>query len=588
MKKKGRLKYILLMVWFLCPSIIEAAGPSVGLEVIHSLDRYPLGGRYPIVFRIKISKPWSIQSTKPDGGEIIPTVMSFHNRPDLRIEGLQFPIPIMKKLSFSPDPIEVYAGTILVRSTLMVGETQIPGEKKITGYLSYQACSDNACLPPEKIPVSIPLNIVAKDTPAKALNQTIFLSGQTPNGNGPETAGFIPRAGLWLTLMGIFLAGLALNLTPCIYPLIPITVSYFGGKSQKVQKNRFFHGGLYILGLAVTNSILGVSAALSGGMLGSALQNPAVLVFVAAVLIVLGLSFFGFWEMQIPLIMTRMASKNYQGYFGTFFMGLTLGVVAAPCLGPFILGLFTYVGQKGDPLLGFLYFFILSIGMGIPLSILAIFSGAIHRLPLSGDWMLWVRKFMGWVLIGMAAYMIHPLISHYLGKSGLFAGIAIAASIHLGWYDKTGKGLIRFSFFKKGVGIVLFCGALIYAFSTGQKSEGIQWISYDERIISTAKEEKKPTILDFYADWCSPCRALDDKVFSDPEIVKLSRSFVTARLDLTRRLPHQDKILREFGVRGVPTVIFFNRDGVEEKSLRIESYVSRSEFLKHLRKALSQ
>ncbi|MBW1806314.1 MAG: sulfite exporter TauE/SafE family protein, partial [Deltaproteobacteria bacterium] len=221
-------------------------------------------------------------------------------------------------------------------------------------------------------------------------------------------------ATLWLTLLGIFLGGLALNLTPCIYPLIPITVSYFGGKSGKIKENRVLHGLFYISGLALTNSILGVSAALSGGMLGSALQKPVVLIFVACIMIALGLSFFDIWEIRIPSVLTSMASRSFGGYFGTFFMGLTLGIVAAPCLGPFILGLLTYVGQQGDPFLGFLYFFVLSIGLGLPLAFLAVFSGAMDRLPLSGSWMVWIRRFMGWVLVGMAGYMISPLIDHHM------------------------------------------------------------------------------------------------------------------------------------------------------------------------------
>ncbi|GAG39910.1 unnamed protein product, partial [marine sediment metagenome] len=143
-------------------------------------------------------------------------------------------------------------------------------------------------------------------------------------------------------------------------------------------------------------------------------------------------------------------------------MGLTLGIVAAPCLGPFILGLLVYVGRMGDPFLGFLYFFVLSIGLGLPLSVLAVFSGAIVRLPKSGDWMLWIRKFMGWVLLGMAAFMISPLISHLFGRHWLLAGVSAAAGIHLGWLDKTGAKHRIFPYLKKAMGIVLVCGGIVY------------------------------------------------------------------------------------------------------------------------------
>ncbi len=264
-------------------------------------------------------------------------------------------------------------------------------------------------------------------------------------------------------------------------------------------------------------------------------------------------------------------------------MGLTLGIVAAPCLGPFMLGLLTYVGQKGDPFLGFLYFFVLSIGIGLPLSILAIFSSGIDKLPMSGDWMVWVKKLMGWVLVGMAAYIISPLIPHHLGKSGLLAVIAIVAGIHLGLVDRTGGRLPGFLYLKKIVGIIIVVGGFIYLFSSFHEVEGVTWIPYDQNIISRAAKDKKPLILDFYADWCLPCKEMDKHVFTDPEVVELSHNFITMRLDLTRKKPFQKEVLRKYRIRGVPTAIFFNREGVEEKRLRVEGLVEKSEFLEKMR-----
>jgi thiol:disulfide interchange protein DsbD len=387
---------------------------------------------------------------------------------------------------------------------------------------------------------------------------------------------------VWLTLLAIFLGGMALNLTPCVYPLIPITISYFGGKSENIKGQTILHGILYILGLSITNSFLGLSAALSGGILGSILQHPIVLVFVSGVLVAMGMSFFGLWEIRIPMQITKLASKNYTGFFGTFFMGLTLGIVAAPCLGPFILGLLTYVGQRGDPLWGFLCFFVLSLGLGIPLSILAIFSGKVSRLPKSGDWMLWIRKFMGWVLLGMAVFMAWPIISNSIVKTGLMAGVLIAAGIHLGFLDKTGAKIKFFPHIKKAIGIAIICGAVVYMSSKGGEVKEVQWLKYDESVFEIAKEQGKPAILDFYADWCRPCVEMEKRVFVDPEVIKLSSKFITMRLDVTKSEPFHDKVMRQYGVRGIPTIIFINREGVEEKRLRIIGYVDKSRVIKNL------
>ena len=403
-----------------------------------------------------------------------------------------------------------------------------------------------------------------------------------PSGIGaPGSALF--QSGLLLTLVGVFFGGLALNLTPCVYPLIPITVSYFGGRGTDKAGLLAVHSLFFLLGLAVTNSTLGVVAALTGGLLGSVLQHPAVLIAIATILVGLALSFFGLWELRLPGFLTQAASRSYGGYGGSLFMGLTLGVVAAPCIGPFLIGLLTYVASTGNPYLGFMLFFTLSLGLGIPLATLAFFSGKLDRLPRSGEWMNWVRKLLGWVLVAMAAYFIKPLFHGHSAGIIVFALIILAAGVHLGFIDRTTGTFRAFGLLKKtvGIGAVSLAGYMVV--SLVMLGPGVAWQPYSEEKVEQATEMGKPVIIDFYADWCAPCRELEQITFHDPEVVKQAEAnFVMIKIDLTRKGNPNERLLHQYDVRGVPTVVFLDKLGREHRKLRVMRYMPPAEFLERM------
>jgi len=411
-------------------------------------------------------------------------------------------------------------------------------------------------------------------------------AGLAPSAPESETGGPLYGWAMLWTLLGIFAGGMALNLTPCVYPLIPITISYFGGQATRKGEGRgsiVAHGVCYMLGLAFTNSVLGVVAALTGSLMGAMLQNPIVLVVVSAILVIFSLSLFGVWELRLPRSLTQAAGRSYTGYFGTLFMGLTLGVVAAPCIGPFVLGLLTWVASMGSPWLGFIVFFTLSLGLGMPLFILAMFSGQIQKLPQTGGWMIWVRKLMGWVLFGMAAYFIRPVLPDIWATFSL-AAVSLAAGLHLGWIDKSQSSSRTFPWIRAGVGVACLVLSTFLVTSSLMRGSGVAWRHYSEEILQEAQNLKKPVVIDFYATWCSPCRELEEVTFHDAALVKEAESdYVMVKVDLTKagnRL--NERLLREYDVKGVPTIVFLDRNGKERRNLRLVDYLPADQFLERM------
>ncbi len=378
----------------------------------------------------------------------------------------------------------------------------------------------------------------------------------------------------------------ALNLTPCVYPMIPITVSFFGGRSSQEkpgQAKLVLHGLCYLAGLALTNSTLGVMAALTGGLMGAMLQNPVVLAAVAGVLVLFATSLFGLWELRLPGALTQAAGKSYAGYFGSLFMGLTLGVVAAPCIGPFVLGLLTWVAGTGNPWFGFLIFFVLSMGLGLPLFVLALFSGQLQRLPRAGGWMIWVRKLMGWVLVGMAVYFIRPVLPDIL-KIGLPAAVALAAGLHPGWIDKSQASFRAFPWLKTLTGTACLVLATFWITAWAMRGPGLDWHSYSEDLVRQSAAENKPVIVDFYADWCTPCWEFDEVVFHHPDVVRLAENdFTMIKIDVTKGgNPLHEMLLRQYDVKGVPTIVFLDASGKERTDLRLVDFIPPEEFLGHM------
>lgn len=589
----------------------------IAVTLRSSVDKFQPGTEHRMALDIRIESPYHINSMNPAGEFMIPTTVSLAGSKGTVFGRLEFPSPLLKTLSFSETPLEVYEGRLRIFTTVTLPESFNEKEVEISGRIQYQACDDKACLPPDDFAFRQAFPVAARGETVTAINTDIFAGAKDKAAEtdstrgrdvGPEEGAFtatLEERGLFLSFILVFLGGLALNLTPCVYPLIPITVSYFGGQAQGRKGRIVTHAFLYILGMAVTYSALGVVAALTGSLFGGAMQNPVVLIGVAAVMVALALSMFNLYEFRLPYFLTRLSGKSQRGYLGTLLMGLTVGIVAAPCIGPFVLGLLTYVGGRGEVLLGFSMFFILALGLGLPFLFLAIFSGSLDRLPRSGAWMVWVRTIFGFILLGMAVYFLRPLFPNTLAYHLSLTLIMLVGGIYLAWIEPSKIGGKFFPVLRQAVGILFFIGALIFAFQGIQgyvqeslqkavlpsaaedKGERIQWVPYSELKIGEAVGQGRPLLLDFYADWCIPCKELDKLTFSQPEVVEMSRKFTMLKVDLTSsRNLEANRLKKKFQIKGVPTLVLLNPDGSEAEDLRVVGFIKKEKLLSYMEKAL--
>lgn len=392
---------------------------------------------------------------------------------------------------------------------------------------------------------------------------------------------FASHAG-WLWFLGAFLGGLSLNLTPCVYPMIPVTVAFFSGQAAGRLGSAVRLGLLYVVGMSLTYAILGLLAAKTGALMGSWLQHPWVLIGMAGVVLILAASMFGVYELRPPGWVTQRLGQAKAGSTGALVMGLTVGLVAAPCIGPFVLGLLTLVSQLANPWLGFLLFLTMGLGMGLPYVVLGVFANRLSRWPKAGSWLVWVKQCLGVALIGLALYFIRPLVAPLLFR-WLVVGVLFAAGVYLGWLERS-----RFHgwmvWCRRLVGLACVGAALAFVpLPDGQAVPTIVWQPYRPALLEQAKREHRPVLIDIYADWCIPCVELDHVTFRHPDVVERMSHVLALRVDATQDVPPEaEELLERYEVYGVPTILLFDGRGQERSDLRVNGFVPPDEMLKRL------
>ena len=553
----------------------------VKIETYQSFDKVYPGSEFKLALEVNVEEGWHINSHKPYDEYLIPTSLTIIENPNFKLKKVAYPEPHDFKLSFSESPLSVWEGTVYKGALIEVDSNLTPGIYPLVVELEYQACNDISCQAPTAVTDTINIEVANKSTPVNSINEKIFKeidislsqSSATKEESDP-ISNALESNGLIIGLFFVFLGGLALNLTPCVYPLIPITVGYFGGQSEGSTTKLFFMGILFILGLAVTYSAIGVVTSLTGAVFGALLQNPIVILSVVAILLILSLSMFGVYEFKLPDKLVNKAGGAKGGYYGAFFMGLTMGIVAAPCIGPFVLGLVTYVATKQDPFFGFLLFFVLAVGLGTPYLFLAIFSGKIKSLPRAGEWMDAVKHIFGFILVGMALYFLLPLLPDSF-RGYVLPIFMIGTAIYLLFIEKLANSVKGFRIFKIVFSLLILTIG-VYALIPSE-TKSVEWKPFTQEAL--AEIDGRGVIIDFYADWCIPCKELDAMTFSDPKVIELSKEFETYKADMTESLSPEVEALREtYNIIGVPTVLILNSRGEEQE--RITGFVNAEEFYK--------
>jgi thioredoxin:protein disulfide reductase len=492
--------------------------------------------------------------------------------------------------------------------------------------LNYQGCAEaGLCYPPQKLEIDIPSTNPSFSEPQQPGHEQtgspltkpadLSVSTSTSPRFQPSAPTIFPQknstdswfAGRsWLAVVGLFfLLGLGLTFTPCVLPMVPILTSVVLGQSDRGQINRkraFLLSSTYVLGMAITYAIAGLTVGLlgAGANLQASMQTPWVLVLFSLLFVVLALSMFGLYELQLPSsIRNRLnqLSQNQQGgqWLGVLIIGILSALVMSPCVSAPLAGALVYIGSTGDAWLGGSALLALGLGMGTPLIILAT-SGA-SLLPKAGNWMTQVRGFFGVMLLAVAIWLLARLLPGQISLA-LWGILCVVYALALGALEaaaSSGQRILKgLAWVLLVYGISAITGALqgnhnpLQPLSGGISSSPLQTTSAFMRTDSVSqvqeriRSNQKPVMLDLYADWCISCKVMDEEVFSRPDVQQALAHIDWIQLDVTRQSPEQIRFLQDIAVFGPPTILFYQQ-GKEVSSARITGETGKTEFLIHVR-----
>ncbi|MGK0674362.1 MAG: protein-disulfide reductase DsbD [Halothiobacillaceae bacterium] len=502
--------------------------------------------------------------------------------------------------------------------------------QKLVLNVTYQGCAEaGICYPPMEQRVE--LTTGSAPPPADAATPGTELS------EPDAIVGKLRSGSTWLAIGLFFLAGLGLAFTPCVFPMIPILSGIIVGQGGQLTTRRAFVLSLvYVLAMALTYTVAGVLAGLFGNNLQAAFQNPWILGAFASIFVALALSMFGFFELQLPSSLqsriSELSARQQSGSLtGVAIMGLLSALIVGPCVAPPLAGALIYIGQTGDAVLGGAALFALSIGMGLPLIAVGTLGGKV--LPRAGAWMDTVKAVFGVLMLGVAIWLLSRVLPDALTlflwamlfiTSGIYLG-ALEPVSHPSYYtyhasreltghmEPVGKEKAGWTRLWKALGIVLLAWGLLMlvGVATGQGTplqplrglagggtaqaatapsglvfQRVTNVASLERVLAAAKAAGRPVMLDFYADWCVSCKEMEHNTFPDPAVRQALSGAVLLQVDVTHNTAEDKALLKRFGLIGPPAILFFTKDGQEQRANRVIGYKPPAEFASLARRAL--
>ena len=462
--------------------------------------------------------------------------------------------------------------------------------------ITYQGCTTGFCYPPEVKEIKVADLPIAQVVNTEKISEKLTALSAQPKAEQDRLAESLFNSKY--AVFGFFLLGLGLAFTPCVLPMLPLLSAIVIGQNQRPNMWRAFAlSFVYVQGMALTYTLLGLIVAAIGLPFQVALQHPYVMIGLSIIFVLLALSMFGVFTLQLPSsLQTKLSLLSQQqkagAFGGVFLMGMIAGLVASPCTSAPLSGALLYVAQSGDLFTGALTLYLLALGMGVPLILITLFGNKI--LPKSGMWMETVKKLFGFVMLALPVFLISRILPDEWTPR-LWAMLGTAFFIWFAFQmPKNGTGWVFRIFFLVAAMIsVKPLQTWVWGETSTSSAVENKAVSHVEfkQIKSEAElqqvlaeNNKSLVMLDLYADWCVACKEFEKETFSDPSVQKAFGDMLLLQVDMTKNSEENRALMTKYKVLGLPTILFFNRDGKEIEGSRVNGFMPPVEFLQWIEK----